>query len=139
MPEQSSLGRWSFNSYLVTADMWPRADVGDEFRTEVVSQIPFVFEQGDWDTQTPIENLLQVSPYFTNSRVLIACTLRARSAGAAGQSIARGVCGIAGVCADRRYSKGSRTGDAARADVCTTELSTARDETRIGSTLRTLF
>jgi TAP-like protein len=45
--------------------------VGDEFRTEVVSQIPVVFTQGDWDTSTPVENVLSVAPYFPNSRVLI--------------------------------------------------------------------
>ena len=66
------LGLWGFNHLLATADIWPTSDVGDEFRTEVVSQIPVVFAQGDWDTQTPIENLLQVSPYFPNSRTLIA-------------------------------------------------------------------
>jgi len=66
------LGLWGFNHLLAAADIWPTSDVGDEFRTEVVSQIPVVFAQGDWDTQTPIENLLQVSPYFPNSRTLIA-------------------------------------------------------------------
>jgi hypothetical protein len=66
------VGLWGFNSLLATADIWPTSDVGDEFRTEVVSQIPVVFAQGDWDIQTPIENLLQVSPYFPNSRTLIA-------------------------------------------------------------------
>ena len=66
------MGLWGFNSYLAMAEIWPTADVGDEFRTEIVNQIPVVFAQGDWDTQTPIENILHVSPYFPNSRVLIA-------------------------------------------------------------------
>jgi pimeloyl-ACP methyl ester carboxylesterase len=66
------LGHWNFDSYLATAEIWPTEDVGDGFRTEVVSQIPVVFAQGDWDTSTPVENLLNVSPYFPNGRVLIA-------------------------------------------------------------------
>jgi pimeloyl-ACP methyl ester carboxylesterase len=66
------LGQWNFDSYLATADIWPSPDVGDEFRTEVVSRIPVVFTHGDWDTSTPVENTLNVAPYFPNGRVLIA-------------------------------------------------------------------
>jgi pimeloyl-ACP methyl ester carboxylesterase len=66
------LGHWDFDSYLATADIWPTADVGDEFRTEEVSRIPVIFAQGDWDTSTPVENVLQVAPYFPNGRVMIA-------------------------------------------------------------------
>ncbi|MFY9556646.1 MAG: alpha/beta hydrolase [Blastocatellia bacterium] len=66
------LGQWNFDSYLATAEIWPSADVGDEFRTEIVSRIPVVFAQGDWDTSTPVENTLNVAPFFLNGRVLIA-------------------------------------------------------------------
>jgi pimeloyl-ACP methyl ester carboxylesterase len=66
------LGAWNFDGYLATADVWPSPDVGDEFRTDMISQIPVVFAQGDWDTQTPVENALNVAPYFPNGRVLIA-------------------------------------------------------------------
>lgn len=66
------LGQWNFDSYLTTADIWPTVDVGDDFRNEVVSRIPVVFAQGDWDTSTPVENTLNVAPYFLNGRVLIA-------------------------------------------------------------------
>jgi pimeloyl-ACP methyl ester carboxylesterase len=66
------LGQWNFHGYLAAAEIWPTEDVGDEFRTEVVSQIPVVFAQGDWDTSTPIENTLNVAPYFLKGRVLIA-------------------------------------------------------------------
>ena len=66
------LGQWNFDSYLATAGIWPTADVGDEFRNEIVSRIPIVFAQGDWDTSTPVENTLNVAPYFLNGRVLIA-------------------------------------------------------------------
>jgi pimeloyl-ACP methyl ester carboxylesterase len=66
------LGQWNFHNYIASAEIWPTADVGDEFRTEVVNKIPVVFAQGDWDTSTPVENLLNVVPFFQNSRVLIA-------------------------------------------------------------------
>ena len=66
------LGQWNFDSYLATADIWPTADVGDDFRNEIICRIPVVFAQGDWDTSTPVENTLNVAPYFLNGRVLIA-------------------------------------------------------------------
>src|SRR5262245_12450752 len=66
------LGQWNFDSYLATADIWPTPDVGDEFRTETVSLIPVVFAQGDWDTNTPVENALNIAPYFPNGRLIIA-------------------------------------------------------------------
>lgn len=71
-PATDLLGQWNFAAYLATADIWPTADVGDDFRTEVRCDIPVVFTQGDWDLQTPVENLLEVTPYFPKSRVLIA-------------------------------------------------------------------
>jgi pimeloyl-ACP methyl ester carboxylesterase len=66
------LGEWNFDGYIATAEVWPSPDVGDEFRTEVVSRIPVVFAQGDWDTSTPVENALNVAPFFPNGRLLIA-------------------------------------------------------------------
>lgn len=71
-PASALLGQWNFNGYLATADIWPTAEVGDDFRTEVVCDIPVLFAQGDWDTQTPVENLLEVAPYFPRGRLLIA-------------------------------------------------------------------
>ena len=70
-PACEFLGQWNFDSYLATADIWPTADVGDDFRTEVVNRIPVVFVNGDWDTQTPLENTLGIAPYFPKSHVLI--------------------------------------------------------------------
>ena len=34
--------------------------------------IPVVFAQGDWDLKTPVENTLEIAPWFVNSRVLVA-------------------------------------------------------------------
>jgi pimeloyl-ACP methyl ester carboxylesterase len=70
-PATELLGQWDFDSYFATADIWPSKDVGDEFRNEIISHIPVVFVEGDWDTSTPIENTLSVAPFFTNGRVLI--------------------------------------------------------------------
>jgi pimeloyl-ACP methyl ester carboxylesterase len=70
-PAMEFLGQWDSRSYLETAGIWPSKDVGDEFRNEIVNNIPVVFVEGDWDTSTPIENVLSVAPYFLNGRVLI--------------------------------------------------------------------
>lgn len=43
-----------------------------EFGTALVSPIPVIFTQGDWDTQTPVENALNIATYFPNGRVVIA-------------------------------------------------------------------
>jgi pimeloyl-ACP methyl ester carboxylesterase len=70
-PATAFLGQWNFDSYLATADIWPSPDVGDDFRTELVCPIPVLFVQGDWDTQTPVENTLQIAPYFRKGHVLL--------------------------------------------------------------------
>jgi hypothetical protein len=70
-PAMEFLGQWDSHSYLETAGIWPSKDVGDEFRNEIENHIPVVFVEGDWDTSTPIENVLSVAPYFLNGRVLI--------------------------------------------------------------------
>jgi hypothetical protein len=70
-PASDYLRQWNFDSYLATADVWPTADVGDDFRTEAVTRTSVVFVHGDWDTQTPIENTLGIAPCFPNGRVLV--------------------------------------------------------------------
>jgi len=65
------LGQWNFADYLAMTGIWPTPGMGDDFRTEVISRIPIVFAQSDWDTYTPIENTLNIAPYFPNGRVLI--------------------------------------------------------------------
>lgn len=70
-PATRYLGR-GFARYTETAHIWPSPDVGEEFRTPIISDIPVVFAQGNWDTQTPIENTLEIAPFFPNSRMLIA-------------------------------------------------------------------
>lgn len=65
------LGQWNFDGAIHMADLWPTPDAGDAFRSEVISLVPVVFVQGDWDRFTPIENTLAVAPWFINGRVLI--------------------------------------------------------------------
>jgi hypothetical protein len=38
----------------------------------ILCEIPVVFAQGTWDTKTPMENTLEIAPYFVNSRVILA-------------------------------------------------------------------
>lgn len=65
------IGQWNFDDYMATEQLWPTADVGDDFRNEVQNTIPVLFVQGDWDTSTPMENLVQVMPQFVNSRAIV--------------------------------------------------------------------
>jgi hypothetical protein len=67
-PASRYLGHWNFDSDLATADIWPTEDEGDDFRTEVISRIPVVFAQGDWDPNTPVENTLRPSGPKTTQR-----------------------------------------------------------------------
>ncbi|MBL8268696.1 alpha/beta fold hydrolase, partial [Steroidobacter sp.] len=69
-PALDYLGAWGFDAYLASASVWPTADVGDALRSEVKSDIPVLFVQGDWDIYTPIENLADTVPYFVNGRTL---------------------------------------------------------------------
>jgi pimeloyl-ACP methyl ester carboxylesterase len=70
-PGTMILGHWNFDSYLATAEIWPTPDVGDDFRTAVDCEIPVVFVHGNWDTSTPIENVLEVLPYFRHGRLMV--------------------------------------------------------------------
>ena len=71
-PATEFLGQWNWDSYIATAEIWPSPDVGDNFRTPVKTSIPVIFIQGDWDTQTPMENTLAIIESFPNGRVVIA-------------------------------------------------------------------
>lgn len=69
-PALQFLGAWTFAPYIASAELWPSRDVGDDFRTPVVNRTPVLFVHGDWDTSTPIENTLEILPYFPNGHVL---------------------------------------------------------------------
>jgi len=70
-PALDMLGPWNFAAYAATADLWPTADLGDAFRLPVRDETPILFVQGDWDANTPVENLVDVLPWFPNARALI--------------------------------------------------------------------
>jgi pimeloyl-ACP methyl ester carboxylesterase len=70
-PAIALLGEWNFDDYMAAEEIIPTADVGDDFRNEVLNSTPVVFVSGDWDLSTPRENLLHVLPYFPNSRTVL--------------------------------------------------------------------
>ncbi|MCI3182317.1 hypothetical protein C5708_18915 [Caulobacter sp. CCUG 60055] len=70
-PAADLLGWWNFDFYIATASIWPSPDVGDDFRTPVLNPVPVLFVEGDWDISTPYENMLNMLPYFPNSRAIL--------------------------------------------------------------------
>jgi pimeloyl-ACP methyl ester carboxylesterase len=58
------------DEYRAVCSLWP-SDNGDEFRTNFRTPIPTVMVQGNWDTSTPMENSLEMKPFFINSRYML--------------------------------------------------------------------
>jgi len=70
-PAIDFLGDWNWASYVASTGVWPTRDVGDDLRVPALSQVPVLFVSGDWDTATPLENTLQMLPFFPNGRVVL--------------------------------------------------------------------
>lgn len=70
-PAVDWIGTWGFHAYLGSAQAWPTPDVGDALRTPTPSPIPVLLINGDWDASTPIENTLQILPYFPQGRAIV--------------------------------------------------------------------
>lgn len=70
-PAVGLLGTWNFGSYIASAATWPTPDIGDALRKPTPSDIPVLFVHGDWDTSTPVENVLATLPYFPNGRLVV--------------------------------------------------------------------
>ncbi|TKC95795.1 alpha/beta hydrolase [Polyangium fumosum] len=70
-PAVEMLGTWNFESNIASAPDWPTRDMGDALREPVESPIPVVFVHGDWDTSTPVENTLDLKPYFPNGHAIV--------------------------------------------------------------------
>lgn len=70
-PAASILGRVN---YFLDDDcpVWNVADLGPEFRAPYRSDVPVLIVQGDWDAATPIENLAEVTPMFSDVAVVTA-------------------------------------------------------------------
>jgi pimeloyl-ACP methyl ester carboxylesterase len=58
------------DEYRAVCPLWP-SDNGDAFRTMFRTPIPTVLVQGDWDTSTPMENSLELKPFFLNSKYVL--------------------------------------------------------------------
>ena len=65
------LGAYGFAGYLASAKDWPTPDMGDAFRSFVRSDIPVLLVHGDWDTSTPIENMLTQLAYFPHGHGIV--------------------------------------------------------------------
>ena len=75
--EDDPAGRFCLKSqflherYIATKDLWSDADIGDENRKPIESDVPVLFIHGDWDLQTPIENTHEIAKYFKNRHVIV--------------------------------------------------------------------
>lgn len=65
------LGTYGFASYIASAKDWPTPDMGDAFRAFARSDIPVLLVHGDWDTSTPIENMLTQLAYFPHGHGMV--------------------------------------------------------------------
>lgn len=55
--------------YIAGCPVWD-SDLGDDFRQNFETEIPAVIVHGTWDTSTPLENALELLPYFKRSRFI---------------------------------------------------------------------
>ena len=60
------LGRF----YEALCPVWD-ADLGEGFRRNFYTDVPTVIVHGDWDLSTPLENALELRPYFRNHRFVL--------------------------------------------------------------------
>ncbi len=58
------------DEYRAVCPLWP-SDNGDQFRTNFRTTIPTVFVQGNWDLSTPMENSLEMKPFFVSSKYVL--------------------------------------------------------------------
>jgi pimeloyl-ACP methyl ester carboxylesterase len=68
-PAAAIVGALGFN-YRTACPVWD-IDLGDDFRKNFETSIPTVIAQGDYDVSTPLENALELSPFFKNSRFVV--------------------------------------------------------------------
>ena len=67
-PAQEIVGS-TYWSYAAGCSVW-NSDLGDDFRANFTTDIPTVLVHGTWDTSTPFENVLDLAPYFKNSKLI---------------------------------------------------------------------
>ena len=70
-PALRIIGVVDFDPLIRSAADWPTPPMNDNLRGPVRTTIPTLFIQGDWDTSTPMENMLGTLPYFPDSRAIL--------------------------------------------------------------------
>lgn len=70
-------------TYRTNCPVW-ESDLGDDFRANFETDIPTVIVQGNWDTSTPLDNALELKPYFANLTFVL---VKGGSHGALGQAM----------------------------------------------------
>jgi len=68
-PAVSVLGHLGFN-YQAACPVW-NIDLGDDFRKNFETDIPTLIAQGDYDVSTPLENALELAPFFKKGRLIV--------------------------------------------------------------------
>jgi pimeloyl-ACP methyl ester carboxylesterase len=68
-PARAIVGPLGFN-YDAACPVWD-IDLGEQFRRNFETTIPTLIAQGDYDVSTPLENALELAPYFKNSRLVV--------------------------------------------------------------------
>ncbi len=68
-PARKLLGDINWD-YTAMENTWGVKDLGDEFRKNIVSDIPTLLVHGTWDTSTPIENAHEVLAALKNGHLL---------------------------------------------------------------------
>jgi pimeloyl-ACP methyl ester carboxylesterase len=68
-PARSLLGNLSLE-YETVCPVWPAENLGEPFRSRVVSSAPTLIIHGTWDTSTPIENARDAAAALSNSQLV---------------------------------------------------------------------
>ena len=53
------------------ADAWAPADLGDDFRRPVVSDVPTLILVGDFDPRTPLENGQEIAATLSRAQLVV--------------------------------------------------------------------
>jgi pimeloyl-ACP methyl ester carboxylesterase len=68
-PARTLLGNLSLE-YEVVCPVWPSEDLGESFRSNVVSSVPTAIIHGTWDMSTPIENARNAASSLSNAQLV---------------------------------------------------------------------
>ena len=68
-PAVALLGPLGFN-YRMACPVW-NIDLGDDFRKNFETQIPTVIAHGSYDVSTPLDNAIELAPYFKKGRLIV--------------------------------------------------------------------